>query len=160
MKRGDGFTDATKVGIGVLQRLGKVSLGGELCPWCKVRPADEVDHIEARANGGNNSIFNGMWICRACNRRKSASDLEDWIEFVMERENVMDIEVWLRSRDKDEYALLIGRKLRKQMGWKASEPASPEVDVVYVRPRPNPANPINGEARMLSWYQWTAMGGW
>jgi hypothetical protein len=73
---------ATKAAVAVLQRIGKVNLEGEVCPWCKIRPADEVDHIEARANGGANSAFNGMWICGVCNRRKSARPLEDWIDLV------------------------------------------------------------------------------
>jgi 5-methylcytosine-specific restriction endonuclease McrA len=78
----NGFSDASKAGIAVLQRLDKVRLEPQMCPWCKVRPADEVDHIMARANGGTNSAFNGMYICAVCNRRKSAQPLDDWMDHV------------------------------------------------------------------------------
>jgi hypothetical protein len=141
-----------------------VGLDVELCPWCKLRPADEVDHIEARANGGDNSVFNGMYICKVCNLKKSDMPLEDWIQFVRKRENVTDIEVWLRCKDKADYAVMIGRKLRKQIGWRPTTDTM--VDEVRIVPRPNPKDPIN-KVIMLSefysndWLIWKRfMGDW
>jgi hypothetical protein len=136
-----GFSDATKAAVAVLQRINKVTLDGEVCPWCKVRPADEVDHIEARANGGGNLVWNGMWICGVCNKKKSARPLGDWISLVRKTEGITDIEVWLRCKDKSEYAVEIGRKLRKEIGWRPSEMVVEEEPVIV--PRPNPINAFN-----------------
>jgi hypothetical protein len=137
----NGFSDATKAGIAVVQRLGGARLDIELCPWCKLRPADEVDHIQAKANGGSNSVFNGMYICKPCNRQKSAMLLEDWIELVRKREHVADIEVWLRSKDKADYYMLIGRKLRKDIGWRPTTVIVEDAPAIV--PRPNPKDAIN-----------------
>jgi hypothetical protein len=136
------FSDATKAAVAVLQRIGKVNLDGEICPWCKVRPADEVDHIEARKNGGANSVWNGMWICGDCNRKKSASPLERWLDRVREEHGVSDVEMWLRCKDKAEYSVEIGRKLRKESGWRPSEMVEVEKEPTIV-PRPNPVNAFN-----------------
>src|SRR5262249_40444081 len=134
------FSDATKAGIAVLQRLGKLKLSPEVCPWCKINPASEFDHILAKANGGKHTVFNGMFICRSCNAKKRAMSMEDWKEYVRKREGISDVEVWIEVADLTEYHLMFGRKLRKQMGWKASEP--PPVEE-RIEPRPNPLNPIN-----------------
>jgi HNH endonuclease len=129
-----GFSDATKAAVAV-------PFGGRA--WCKIHSADEVDHIEARANGGGNSVFNGMWICGVCNRKKSARELEDWIDYVSEEQGITDIEVWLQCRDKNEYQVEIGRKLRKVIGWREGEPPNIEEMERAVRPRPNPKDAPN-----------------
>jgi len=139
----NGFSDATKAGIAVLQRLGGVRVEPQVCPWCKVRPADEVDHITARANGGTNSVFNGMWICVVCNRRKSAQAVEDGLDYVKRTYNIVDVELWIGCGSKAEYDLLIGRKLRKRFGWRASEPPQELQPLETGSVRANPVNPIN-----------------
>ena len=121
----------------VLQRLRKVRLEPEVCPWCKVRPAAEFDHIEAKANGGNNTAFNGMFICWSCNSRKSAMFVEDWLAYVRETYKVMDVELWINCKDRAEYDVMIGRKLRKQIGFRVSEPPPPFIPEMEIVPRDN-----------------------
>jgi HNH endonuclease len=137
-----GFSEPAKAAIAILQRLGKISLEPELCPWCKIRPASEFDHIEAKANGGSNTPFNGMFICSLCNRKKRAISVEDWIEYIKDREEVKDVGLWLGCRDGAEYDLRIGRKLQKLIGFRVSEPQQFDYEPRVV-PRPNPRNPIN-----------------
>ena len=135
-----GFSEPAKTAIAILQRLGKIGIGPEMCPWCKREEASEFDHIEAKANGGNNTAFNGMFICSPCNRKKRAMSVEDWVSYIKKREEVTDVRLWLECKDKAEYDLMIGRKLRKQIGFKASEPQKFEYAVV---PRPNPRDAVN-----------------
>jgi hypothetical protein len=142
MRNGNGFSEPTKAAVAVIQRMGKIILNGEMCPWCLFLTGVVVDHIEPKARGGNNSAFNGMWICSVCNRKKSAQPLERWLDQVREEQGVSDIEVWLRCKDKKEYVVEIGRKLRKAIGWRESE-HSPEEEKPTITPRPNPFNAVN-----------------
>jgi HNH endonuclease len=149
MANSNGFSDATKTAIAILQRVGKINLTGEICPWCKLRPADEVDYIEAKSKGGANSPFNGMWICGTCNRKKSAQPLEDWIDYVRGKEGIGDVEAWLRCKDKNEYHVLVGRKLRKEIGWRESDPPEIVEEEPVIVPRPNPINALNAPVQSV-----------
>lgn len=142
MSGNGGFSEAAKAAIAVLQRLNKISLAPEMCPWCKIRPASEFDHIEAKANGGSNTPLNGMFICNPCNNKKRAVSVEDWKDYIAEKEGVRDIVLWLGCDGKAEYDLRIGQELRKLIGFRPSEPEQLE-DEPRIVPRPNPRRPIN-----------------
>jgi hypothetical protein len=157
MTKGNGFSEPTKAAIAMLQRQGLIRVSAEMCPWCKIRPASEYDHIEAKANGGNNFPTNGMFICYECNRRKSSWSIEDWMTYIKKKEHVRDIQLWLECKDKAEYNLRIGQKIRREIGFRVSEPPQFEsalADEPVVIPRPNPRKPINPEC-----YVQPCMGG-
>jgi hypothetical protein len=146
----NGFSDATKAGIAVLQRLGKITTEPEMCPWCKIRPASEFDHIEAKSNGGNHTAFNGMFICRVCNITKRAMSIEDWEWLIKHREQISDVKLWLQCKDGAEYHLMFGRKLRKQIGFKLSEP--PPIPLhTEVKVRPNPIRSVINPTYVQEW---------
>ena len=44
---------------------------GDTCAYCRVRPAEEVDHIVPRAQSGPDAIENYAAACMTCNRMKS-----------------------------------------------------------------------------------------
>jgi hypothetical protein len=69
--------------------------------------------------------------------------LEDWIALVRKEQGIRDIEVWHRCKDKNEYVVEVGRKLRKVIGWRESDPEEIEVEERTIIPRPNPVNAFN-----------------
>lgn len=55
------------------------ALEGLHCFYCD-EPAQSLDHIVARANGGPDTPDNLVPVCRVCNGQKSAKSLEAWAE--------------------------------------------------------------------------------
>lgn len=51
-----------------------------LCGYCGIQPADTVDHIVPRSNGGDNKRTNKMPACRGCNSSKGTKALQSWRE--------------------------------------------------------------------------------
>ena len=54
--------------------------GGQ-CVYCGAK-AEEIDHVIPRAKGGNNSTYNLVASCRACNEKKSNLSLQDFGKLV------------------------------------------------------------------------------
>lgn len=56
-----------------------------LCAYCAVRPATDVDHFMPLARGGAHALANLVPACGDCNRRKCARDPFDFIHDTAER---------------------------------------------------------------------------
>ena len=50
-----------------------------ICQYCG-EEGDQVDHVVSRKRGGDDSLDNLLCCCRACNLRKSSSDLSVFLE--------------------------------------------------------------------------------
>lgn len=79
------------------------------CQYCGRRPADvvlEVDHINPRANGGDNDLLNLITACSDCNRGKSKTLLEHKairpdadLEFLACQQELAEVERFLDARE-------------------------------------------------------------
>ena len=55
----------------------------DICPYCTRRYSNTIDHINPRANGGDNFWENLTGACDQCNRRKGKQSI---LQFLVERE--------------------------------------------------------------------------
>ena len=45
-----------------------------MCQICKTKPSEHVDHIVAKADGGDDSMKNLQGLCQSCHSRKTAKE--------------------------------------------------------------------------------------
>jgi hypothetical protein len=74
---------------------------GEKCGWCGCLDGPfEVDHIIARANGGENILENVVVSCRSCNRAKKDREEAEWSSLHARRVHDRERKRRQRIRDK------------------------------------------------------------
>lgn len=64
-----------------LDWIASIDWSTEICTYCEVAPAVEIDHVLAITNGGDGSRINLTPVCRSCNARKGNRYLADFLGF-------------------------------------------------------------------------------